>query len=476
MKRENVFRKGLVICLTLLFLVLATACVTGADKPKADMTKTATAQIRNVIVFIGDGMGNQQRRIAGIVDGKGNPNHRLYMESLTSSGIATNHSADAIVTDSAASATALSTGYKTKNGMLAVSPEGKDLKTILEVCRDRGMSTGLISTVTIYHATPAGFGAHANSRKSYDDIAAQYLDQKIDLIMGGGWDGFLPDPNKNKEARGDVDRFKGKRKDGRNLVSEFEAAGYAYVTNRKSLAAIDPAKTKKLLGLFAPGDMAYEIDRNQEVEPSVAEMTRKAIDVLEKNHKGFFLMVEGGKIDWGSHGHDVAATVYDTIALDKAVKVAVDYAKKSRTTLVLVVNDHETGGLTITSRVNVKAILALTATAEKMASMISKDGANVEEVFKKWAGITDLSDKEKKLVQDEVAGKLKVEDEWGYGGTVISQIIDKRTGINFSTGGHSGTPVIVTVYGPGCRIFDGFYDQTDIPKKIGALLGIKFPW
>lgn len=454
---KNYSSKRTLIILLLIVMALSIACTTGtmAEKP---------ATVKNVIVLIGDGMGNQQRRIAALVEGNGNGDHRLEMEKMTTSGVAFNHSLDAIVTDSAASGTALSTGYKTKSGIVAMSPDGKKLKTILEVCKDLGKSTGLVTTVTIAHATPACYGAHVNHRSRYSEIAAQYLKLGIDVLMGGGQCDFLPIT------------MKGKRIDGRNLVDEFQKAGYVYMKDLQGLKKLNPEKDQKVLGLFSYGAMTYESDRNKSKEPSIAEMTKASINVLDKNPKGFFLMVEGGKIDWANHANDVPGSVFDTIAFDKAVKVSMDYARKNKDTLVIVVNDHETGGLTISATTNISAIKKLKATSEKMQTLLKKDGSNIDEVFKNYAGITNLTGKERKMVADELAGRLKARDEWGYGGSVIAHIISRRTGVLFSTGGHSGVPVTVAAYGPGCNIFDGFYDQTDIPKKIGRLLGVKFPF
>jgi len=450
--------KRFIVILILVALVFTFACkeITRAEK---------NAKVKNVIVLIGDGMGNQQRRIAAIVEGNGDANHRLVCESLTTSGVAFNHSLNAIVTDSAAAGTALATGYKTNNKMISMTPDEKPRTTILEACKKLGKSTGLITDVTMAHATPAVYGAHVKQRKMYYEIASQYLKNRIDFLMAGGTIDFLPLKKKPKDKKKRI-----------NLINEFKKAGYTYVSNLKSFKKLNPDKDRKVLGLFSYGAMAYEIDRDKTKEPSLSEMTDIAIKTLNKNPKGFFLMVEGGKIDWANHGHDVAASVYNTIAFDKAVKVALDFAKKDKHTLIVVVNDHETGGMTITAGVNISQIKNLKATAEKMARMIRKDGSNIDAVFKKYAGIDKLTDKERKMVLDEANGRLKVRDEWGYGGTIVAHIISKRTGVLFSTGGHSGTPVIVAAYGPRCRIFDGFYDQTEIPKKIGKLLGIKFPF
>jgi alkaline phosphatase len=461
---RNIVTKAAILFFVLTFVMASYVCATQA------VSQTEGTRVRNVIMLIGDGMGNQQRRIAGIVEGNGDANHRLVMEKLPVAGIAFNHSLDHLVTDSAAAATALACGRKTLSGRLAMDEHGNRLRTILQVCRDMGKSTGLITTVTIAHATPAAFASHASTRNEYESIALQYLENRVDVLMGGGIEDFLPAPTAGKNNN---PQETGKRKDGLHLINEFRNNGYRFVSNRNELLKVNPAGTDKLLGLFSRGAMAYEVDRNQEREPHIAEMTKTALDILSKNPEGFFLMVEGGKIDWANHAHDVAGSVYDTIAFDKAVELSIEFAKKNPDTLVIVVDDHETGGMAITANTRVRVIQNLKASSDRMSRLVKKDGSNVDEVFRKYAGITDLTDRERKLVIDEANGRLKVEDEWGYGSSIIATIVSRRTGVLFSTGGHTGTPVVLGAYGAGSHRFGGFYDQTEIPLRIAELLGVE---
>ncbi|MFP4496932.1 MAG: alkaline phosphatase [Vulcanimicrobiota bacterium] len=488
MKQNPTIKKTIILLILILALSLVfNQCASAQKQDKAETASDSKPEIKNVIVFIGDGAGSQQRRLAALVEGNGDPEHRLHMEKMTTSGLAFNHSLDKLVTDSAASGTALATGFKTKNYCISMLPDGTKLKTILEMCKERGMGTGLVTTVPMAHATPAAFGAHVKSRKMMDEIADQFLKTEIDVLMGGGREDFLPTretikphPEVSKvdsltHATYEIETWTGKRKDGRNLIREFQKKGYFFAPDARVLRQLVPGDTRKIIALFCKGAMAYEIDRPVNRQPSIAEMTEKSIQVLRKNPNGFFLMVEGGKIDWANHGHDVAGSVYDTIALDKAVKIALDFQKKHPDTLVLVVNDHETGGMAITANINIPRIKKLEASADRMANLINRDGSNVDEVFKQYAGITDLKPRERQMVIDEATGKLNVADEWGYGGTVIANILDIYTGVHFSTGGHSGTPVVVAVQGPGSCEFDGFYDQTEIPRKIARLLGFEMP-
>lgn len=279
----------------------------------------AGSGVKNVIFFIGDGMGYEVITTTRLLTvGK---DGRLWMETSKAVAIVRTYSANSLVTDSAAAGTALATGYKTNNAVISMTPppELKPLKTILEAAKEREKSTGLVTTVTITHATPACFAAHTDSREELP-IADQYAENKnVDVLLGGGRQFFIP-----KSWSGS------RRTDERNLIEEFEDAGYAYV---KTAAELKATTAKKILGLFALGALDYAIDREEKPseQPTLAEMTKKAIEVLSKNPKGFFLMVEGGKIDWACHGHDPATAVADTSAFDEAVKTALTSPQRSRT-------------------------------------------------------------------------------------------------------------------------------------------------
>ncbi|NOZ30196.1 MAG: alkaline phosphatase [Chloroflexi bacterium] len=293
----------------------------------------AQGRAHAVILFIGDGMGEAQR-IAGRWSAKGQSG-RLSMEAMPFGGWARTASADNAVTDSAAAATALATGVKTNNGMIAVSPAGDPLVTILERAQARGMAVGLVTTTQIAHATPAAFVAHVQSRQEMQEIARQMIAAKVDVLLGGGEDEFLP-----TTATGCYPQ-PGERTDGRNLITEAVAAGYVYVCDATSFAAVDPASTSRLLGLFADEGMVRPFS------PSLADMTRKAIEILSRDPDGFFLMVEGGQIDWASHANRAADTITDVIGLDEAVTVAKTYAASAPNTLIIVTADHETGGMSV---------------------------------------------------------------------------------------------------------------------------------
>ncbi|MCL6519360.1 MAG: alkaline phosphatase [Armatimonadetes bacterium] len=304
------------VIFVLLTILLATTLIPAcsAQKPK------------NIILMIGDGMGIAQIALTRMTLER--EHTTLKMDSMAYTALVKTHSANSTVTDSAAAGTALATGFKTNNGMVGVLPNGKVVQNIREAAAKLGKATGLVTTTTITHATPACFGAHIAKRGEEADIAPQLIENRIDVLLGGGRQVFIP---------GSADGSK--RKDERNLIAEAKSAGYAIAENRKDLFAINAGK---LLGLFQMGALTTELP-----EPSLAEMTAKAIEILSKDKDGFFLMVEGGQIDWKCHANDTQGMIKQLLDFDAAVGKALGFARKYKDTLVVVTADHETGGLSI---------------------------------------------------------------------------------------------------------------------------------
>ena len=251
------------------------------------------------------------------------PAGSLEMGGMPIAGSAHTYSANALVTDSAAAATAMASGVKTNNGSVGVDVDGNSVVTILELAQALDKATGLVTNTQISHATPAAFAAHVPSRSMMTAIAAQLLDHSVNVLLGGGEDEWLPPTEAGCYPE------PGERTDGRDLVHEAITAGYTYVCTPAEFYAVDPSDTSKLLGLFADEGIV------RPHEPSLAEMTQMAIDVLSESSKGFFLMVEGGQIDWASHANDATNALGDTIAFDAAVAVAREFADEHSKTLLL---------------------------------------------------------------------------------------------------------------------------------------------
>jgi len=285
---------------------------------------------RNIIFLIGDGMG-----IPAVYAAMAVSDRPLNFERFTYTGFQKTNSADNFITDSAAGGTALSSGVKTNNGVIGMDPSGKPLKSILVVAEEHGLSTGLVSTSAITHATPASFIAHNPDRDNYEDIAKDFLNTDIDVFIGGGYAHFA------------------RRSDKLNLIDSLRARGYQVDT---TLISILGSKASKIAGFTTSLHNPYRLRGRGDMLP---QATAKAIELLGKNKKGFFLMVEGSQIDWAAHANDTESLIDETLDFDKTVGVALDFAKKDGNTLVVVTADHETGGVTLSGIDKVTRKLAL---------------------------------------------------------------------------------------------------------------------
>lgn len=377
---------------------------------------------KNVIVFVGDGMGASHREAIRLatVGLKGN----LAMDDMTVSAQVHTSSTSGI-TDSAAAATAMASGIKTYNGAVGVDSNKKNVKTILEMADKAGKSTGLVTTSQITDATPAAFGAHVTDRSKQSDIAKQYLENsKVDVLLGGGEDYWYPEGSpgayQDQPAKDPSEKSKGTQG---NLVEKAKKLGYTYVANEKELAR---AKNSKLLGLFANEEMfeQREEGKGDLYDPvvSLPEMTKKAIDTLSSNKKGFFLMVEEEGTDEMSHENNAEKMIKSGQELDKSVAIAKDYAKKHPDTLVLVVADHECGGL----------------------------------------AIEDVSS------SDESGDGISKED----GPFTIANSKNQFT-IDWTTSEHGGVSVPLTATGPGSELLTGTYENTHIFDAMKEAMNLK---
>lgn len=289
-------------------------------------------QIRNVILFIGDGMGLGQLTTARI--NLLGPDGRFHIEQMPVTGLAATHSADDLITDSAAAGTALSCGIKTTNGSIGVDSSGQSHLTILEAARDAGLSTGLVTTTSLADATPAVFASHVRSRGMKAEIALQMLRARVNVLFGEG-EFFYPKTDSRSE-----------RKDEENPLTLARELGYTVIDKKEDLPN---AEANFLLGLFedlTTDRMKPEMQAPVPT-PSLAELADKALALLSCNEKGFFLMVEDEGVDHGSHVNRPDYFIEHLKNLDAAVKVAIDFARQDGHTLVLVTADHETGGLNI---------------------------------------------------------------------------------------------------------------------------------
>ncbi|ENM5739963.1 alkaline phosphatase [Vibrio mimicus] len=347
--------------------------IAGQDavtKASKNSISDPAGKAKNIILFVGDGMGistlTAARIYQGQQQGKSGEENRLSFETFPYVGLVKTYSSNQQTPDSAPTMTAIVTGVKTKDGMISVSDaavrndcnssSGNEVMSALELAEVAGMSTGVISTARLTHATPAATYSHSverdwevdsnMSQTAHDagckDIASQLIDFPYgdgpEVAMGGGRTYFMPNSAPDPEY-GNA----GRREDGRNLITEWtnKYSDGAYVWNREQFMNVDTSNVKHLLGLFENSHMQYEADRAESDgagEPSLAEMTGRALDMLKQNDKGYFLMVEGGRIDHAHHAGNAARALKDTVALSDAVSVAME--KADNDTLILVTADH----------------------------------------------------------------------------------------------------------------------------------------
>ncbi len=456
-----------------------------------------TNKARNVILFVGDGMGIATITAARILDGQlkkspyGGEENVLSFEKFPYLAHSKTYQANQQVPDSAPTMTAIVTGSKANDGMLSIAPNvlGNDdfgpasdpanqLETILERAEKRGMWTGVVSTATITHATPGACYAHTPNRgwesdadlslgaaaAGFRDIARQLVEfnlrettmngvrsKGLEVAMGGGRENFLtasdPDP---ENASG-----KGQRKDGRNLAKEWVAAGGQYAWDLAGFNKIDPMKTGPVLGLFEPGYMLFEVDRTN--EPSLTEMTEKAIRILERSPEGFFLMVEGGRVDHAHHGNNAYRALTEAIELARAVERAA--LMTGDDTLIVVTADHS-HAFTISgypTRGNDILGLVVTNGADgkpEAAPFLAKDGKPYTTLG--YAnGATAVGGARPDLTQDEAKGR-------DYRQQALVPL-------NSET--HGGEDVAIFARGPYAHLFQGTMEQNAIYWVMAKALG-----
>ena len=439
-----------------------------------------------VFLFIGDGMAVTQRLAAEEFSkkiGRG----PLAINSFPCKGLTTTRSADRLVTDSAAAATAIACGEKTRNYTIGRNAEGKPVHSSAVAAKEAGKKVGIISTVTITHATPAGFYAHRAARGEMYGIAIDLVHSGFDFFAGGGLDGKY----KDKKAK-DFAKYG-------HAYKYAESKGYKIVRSKKDFLALKPSDGK-ILTRMTDGALPFTIDAGEKNEfPTLAEIVAKGIEMLD-NPDGFFMMAEGGRIDWAGHANDAATNVRETIALDDAVKVALEFFKKHpKQTLIVVTGDHETGGLTMgvantgysidmgvlqhqtmstgAFTANLSSFYKKNAslTIEDIKPLVTKAFGFVFDGSKSRMALSDAQYAEfvKAFESDMKYLKAKKEENKAYDGprryilgTTLSRILERKAGVAWSTGGHTAQNVLTTAIGCGSQLFNAPMDNTDIARKM----------
>ena len=488
---------------------LALSATVGGVTAKAD-----AASPKYVFLFIGDGMSYPQFQAASdylgaladndeeqalpsvkyddrngaVLDGP----KALNFMNFPVAGSAVTYDACSFAPDSASTATSIATGRKTYSGMINVDITGaEEFETIAEKLHgQQGYKIGIISSVNLNHATPAAFYAHQASRNNYYEIGQELVDSGFEYFAGGG-----------------LKKVTGPNKDQESLYDLAEAAGYKVTFTQEEAQAVTAQDEKVILideHLADSDAMAYDMDR-QEEQWALADYVAKGIEVLD-NDTGFFMMCEGGKIDWACHANDAGATVTDTLALADAVQVAVDFAQEHPAeTLILVTGDHETGGLTIgfagtdydtylDNLANQK--ISYAQFDERYVASYKENNTSFEDAMKDVEELFGLKltgeDGDRLVLTEYEVQRLRTAYEMIdadastytqeqyvlYGGynpfsVTVTHILNNKSGINFASYSHTGLPVAVFAMGQDAEAFTGYYDNTEIYQKMASILDVQ---
>ena len=426
---------------------------------KSDITFNKKA--KNIIFVVSDGMSSGTLNMADLYlsrkTGKGSNWLQLYKENKISRALMDMASASSIVTDSAAASSSWGGGFRIKNGALNVGLNGELHLPIWQKFKKAGKMAGCVTTVPITHATPAGFCVASKSRNNQEYIAEEYLKFKFDVMMGGGDNYFASE----------------KRKDKRDMYAEFASAGYQVVKTRNEMMAADTSKP--ILGVFDDSGLPYSKDRESSKEltqkiPTLAEMTHKAIDRMKDNPDGFVLQVEAGKVDWAAHGNDIAGLLYDQVAHDEAVKVAMDFAEENQETLVIITSDHGNANPGIiygkNANDNFDALQNYKHTNEWILMGLGKE-TSLSQIKERiaYANNFAVTDEEAKLLHSYYTD-LNVEDGL-YNPKhlpfqALAEIQKKHNSVGWISMDHSADYVELAMYGPGSDLLNPFIKNTDL--------------
>lgn len=423
----------------------------------------AASAPRNIILFIGDGMSVPQRMVADEFARKtgGGP---LAMNLLPNQAMTRTCSASSLVTDSAAAATAIACGVKTFNGGVGVDERGMRAESCAEAAKRSGRRVGIVTSVTINHATPAGFYAHRPSRAQLYDIGLDLVRSGFDLFLGGG----LAGANEKSERTEDVG----------DLYEYAATNGYVVAEGRKGFDDLlklgrDGGKVWWRAGEEA---LPYAIDASGRESPRLPELTRYALDRLGD---GFFLMVEGGRIDWAGHANEAATNLRDLLELDDAVKVAMDFRADHPGTLIIVTGDHETGGMSMGFAGTGYAFFMERLANQKCSTetfqkryheLKAKEGTTFDDVarlIEECYGLKFGAPADDPMALDaEDVESLKRHYASGGLSDKVRRLMQGKAGVGWTSGSHTGLPVLTTAVGPGAEMFNGLLDNTDISKRI----------
>jgi alkaline phosphatase len=469
--RRSFLKKGI----ALPALAVAPTIWAGSGR-NGSVAVPTSGNARNVIFMVSDGMSAGTLAMADHLrrrrDGHASHWISLYEKDTAHRvrrGMMDMASLDAVVTDSAAAASSWGCGHRVNNNSVNMAPDGREHRTILEIFRDAGKKTGLVTTTTITHATPAGFSANVPSRAMQDRIAEQYLERQYDVLLGGGNEFF--------DA--------GRRRDGRDLYAAYRAAGYGVVRDRAGLSAA-PSQGR-LLGIFHDGHLPYTLDHVNDTQlaqavPTLAEMTRAALQRLDADPNGFILQVEGGRVDHGAHGNDASAMLFDQVAFDDAIEAVLQFTDNRDDTLVIITSDHGNGNPALNgmgsgylqSDPSFDRLLTFRHTNNWILSGLNAESSisAIKERVEAATGL-EFTDRQAWDLLDAYRGQFRPTFSlMSSASAVMGQIMANYTAVSFTSGNHTSDFVELAAFGPGSEVITGFTRNTDMFNIMLAAVGI----
>ncbi|RYG45084.1 hypothetical protein EON79_13435, partial [bacterium] len=451
----------------------------GFQRPKKG------ARPKNVIFMVADGMSAGTLTLADqflkLTQNRRSPWRGLLSDPNAARGLQETRSLNSLVTDSAAASSSWGSGRHIWNGALNAFPDGTALVPLYTLLGGKKVRRGLVTSTTMTHATPSGFAISHPTRDEEEAIAVKYLASGVEVLMGGGDKFFASD----------------RRKDGRDLYADFSRAGYRLARNRDELMG---AASGNLLGIFAPGQIPYAVDRAHSPElaaavPSLLEMSKIAIERLLGGSNGFFLQIEGGRVDHGAHSNDLAALLYDQIEFEDTLRMVLDFAMRDKETLVVVTSDHGNsnpglmggGDERVGSKTGLAAVAEMKGSYESFLSaavqnvlpydekvkarQIGTDTEKIVPVFREVLGL-ELNPSEAAFVGAALRGQGALKEIEGYNSKTsqVAVALGNHTHVGWSGNSHTSDHVILSAIGPGSEAFEGVIENISV---FDTLLGFK---
>jgi alkaline phosphatase len=455
-------------------LFLGSAGLVGCATPGT--SRDYSGRAKNVIFLVSDGMSIGALTMADSMlrrrDGRPSNWIRLYEEGNVSRGLMDMASANSMVTGSASAASSWGSGVRINNGAVNMSPGGEEFTPVLPIFRDAGKATGLVSTARITHATPAGFSVNSPDRGLEDEIAMKQLTGNFDVLMGGGNSHFDP----------------ALRSDGLDLYARARDAGYSIFRSKAAMTGYDGSG--KMLGIFSDSHVPYTLDHMNTPEyveniPTLAEMTRAAINRLSRNPNGFIMQIEGGRVDHAAHSNDIGGLIYDQIAFDDAIGAVLEFTANRDDTLVFITTDHGNASPSLNaagsyyndSNPNFDKIMNFKYTNDWILTGLDRD-SGVSQIQERIEEATTLqvSSRHAGILRQAIRGEYEpvysmMSSPWA----VLGQILAEHTSVNWVGTGHTSDYVELAAFGPGSEAIGYFTRNTDLFGIMTRAAGVMVP-